>query len=299
MPKTYKDLRTLNGYVDEFERKLKRNKSKHTVVNYLSDLNAFVNWLEKSDKSDDITKFTQDDFLDYLDELKMDYKPRSIHRKCFSLNEFLNFLNRTGRIKKAIFEDSKELGEYLPKVQKERNKTLSKGDINNLLFAASDNLMNECILRCLYDGALRVSELVDLKWEDVDVDFDRIILTVRGKGDKTRYVRLSQKSYDKLMEMKGQRKFESKFVFASDRTKTGLTTQRVNQIIKKLGKECGMDISSHIFRKTTGTRLLQKGLDVAYVSKYLGHSSVGVTVDNYLNVEEDMHDKIEKFHDEL
>lgn len=288
---------TLHRYLDLYEKHLGRNKSKHTIVNYLSDLNQFVKYLEENEMDFNLDNFSKENFLDYLDHLKGKYAAATTQRKSISLNEFLIFLNRTGRLKKTPFIDGKELQDYLPIVQKKKIKTLSKNEVKNLAFVAED-LMHECIIRLFYDTGCRVSEIAIAKWSDIEYDFTRTILNVCGKGkggmSKQRTVRISHNTMEKLDEMKAARDFESEYIFASERTKNPLSTRRINQIIKGTADNSGVGhISSHIFRKSIATNLLENGLPVEYVSEYLGHSDLNTTIRNYVDTTKALHDKVD------
>lgn len=289
---------TLSRYIDAYEAHLSRNKSKHTIVNYISDLNQFVKYLSDNEMDFNLDNFTKDDFLDYLDYLKEKYAPATTQRKAISLNEFMIFLNRTGRLKKTPFIDGKELQEYLPVIPKKKVKTLSKSEIKNLVFVA-DNLLHECLIRLFYDTGCRVSEMAAAKWSDIDNDFSRNILNVSGKGKggmtKQRTVRISEKTMEKLEEMRIARDYDNEFIFVSERTKRPFTARRLNQILKEVADQSNVgDISSHIFRKSIATNLLENGLSVEYVSEYLGHSDLNTTIRNYVDTTKALHDKVDK-----
>jgi len=288
---------TLYRYIDLYEKHLARNKSQHTIVNYISDLNQFVNYLEENQLDFNLDTFDKDAFLDYLDHLKAKYVPATTHRKAISLSGFLSFLNRTGKLKATPFIDGKELQEYLPVIQKKKVKTLSKGEVRNLTFAA-DELMHECLIRLFFDTGCRVSELATAKWADIEHDFTRFILNVNGKGrggmTKQRTVRISAKTMAKLDEMKANRDYENDYIFTSDRTKKPYTTRRLSQILKEVSANSNVgDISSHIFRKSVATSLLENGLPVEYVSEYLGHSDINTTRKNYVDMTRSLHDKVD------
>jgi len=300
----YNDERTLYNYIDLFEKELGRNKSQNTIVNYLVDLKQFVEYLVVSDADLNINNFDKENFLDYIDHLKNKYSSAAtIERKAVSTNEFLTFLNRTGRMKKAPFVDKGEMGSYLPVKPKKKVKTLTTSEIKNLTFVC-DDLMEECIIRLLFDGALRVSELVNLKWSDIDNDFGRITISIKGKGkgglSKERTAILTNKTYEKLMQMQEERKWDSTYVIESERTKKQISPRRVNQILDDIAKRTGVEnISSHIFRASQATSLLEKGADITFVSTLLGHSSPATTFNSYVDGNRKLHEKIEGFMDEI
>lgn len=289
--------KTLDRLVDLFEKHLTRNKSKHTVVNYISDVNQFVVYLQENDLSFVLDNFDKEAFLDYLDYMKEKYAPATVQRKAISTNEFLVFLNRTGRLKKTIFLDSKDLREYLPIIPKKKVKTLSKNEVKNLVFV-TDNIMQECLIRLFYDTGCRVSEIATVKWSDIENDFYRNILNVTGKGKggmtKQRTVRISAPTMAKLEEMKLARDYDSEYIFESEKTKKPFTPRRLNQIIKDIAKGSGVDdISSHTFRKSIATNLLENGMPVEYVAEYLGHDNLNTTIRNYVDTTKSLHDKVD------
>ena len=300
----YNDERTLYNYIDLFEKELGRNKSQNTIVNYLVDLKQFIEYLVASDVDLNINNFDKENFLDYIDHLKNKYSSAAtIERKAVSTNEFLTFLNRTGRMKKAPFVDKGEMGSYLPVKPKKKVKTLTTSEIKNLTFVC-DDLMEECIIRLLFDGALRVSELVNLKWSDIDNDFGRITISIKGKGkgglSKERTAILTNKTYEKLIQMQEERKWDSTYVIESERTKKQISPRRVNQILDDIAKRTGVEnISSHIFRASQATSLLEKGADITFVSTLLGHSSPATTFNSYVDGNRKLHEKIEGFMDEI
>ncbi|QJT70465.1 hypothetical protein [Microcystis phage MaeS] len=288
---------TLNRFVDLFEKHLGRNKSKHTIVNYISDLNQFVKYLSNNNLDYNLDIFDRDRFLDYIDFMKTTYAPATIHRKAISLNEFLVFLNRTGRLKKTPFIDGDELQEYLPTIPKKKVQTLSKNQVKNMAFVA-ENLMHECLIRMFYDTGCRVSEIVAAKWSDIENDFTRNLLVVRGKGKggmtKERTVRISPKTMELLDQMKSSRNYETQYIFESERTKKPLTTRRMNQILKEISDSSGIEnVSSHIFRKSIATHLIENGLSIEYVSDYLGHEYIETTKRNYVDTTKQLHDKVD------
>lgn len=295
--KTNSTEQTLNRYIDLFEKHLGRNKSQHTIVNYISDLNQFLVYLTDKEMSFNLDNFTKEDFLDYIDFMKTKYAPATIHRKAISLNEFLTFLNRTGRLKKTPFVDGQEMQDYLPVIPKKKVKTLSKNQVKNLAFV-SENLLQECLIRLFYDTGCRVSEIAAAKWSHIENDFKRNILVVHGKGKggltKERTVRISPKTMELLDQMKQSREYDSEYIFESERTKKPFTTRRLNQIIKEIAKASGIeDISSHVFRKSIATNLLENGMPIEYVSEYLGHEYIETTKRNYLDTTKSLHDKVD------
>jgi len=292
--------KTLYRYIDLFEKRLQHNKSKYTVVNYISDLNQFVTYLQDNNISYNLDKFDKDQFLDYIDYLKSKYAPATVNRKSISLNEFLTFLNRTGRLKKAPFIDGKELREYLPSVPKKRVKSLNKSQLKAMV-SSCDSPFEECMIRVFYDTACRVSEIVAMEWNRISIFEDgtgSIVVFGKGKGGMTkeRVVFLTKETVQCLQELRKEQGGQFEFVFTSERTKKPISTRRASQIVEKIAGKCGIEnVSSHVFRKSKATSLLDKGMDITKVSKYLGHSSLQTTMNSYIDIDGKMKSEYEKY----
>lgn len=90
---------------------------------------------------------------------------------------------------------------------------------------------------------------------------------------------------------------KSSFVFASVRTKAMVSERRIEQIIKEVSESVGLKgITTHIFRKTSATTLLENGMPIEYVSKYLGHDNITTTINHYLDTERTLSDKFVEFY---
>jgi len=291
--------------LDEYIAHLSRNKSPNTIRNYEPQITKFLKWIEGNGYMVEPFELDQEIYLDYIDYLKLKHSAaKTVHSYMTSVYGFLNFLHRKGYISNMPFMDSKEMNEYLPIIQKKKVRSLSQAQLKNMLFAVQGDTLRELVIRLFYDTGFRVSELVSLKVSDIEVDFDRIIVNTRGKGkggmSKERAVRLTRKTYDLVEKMVNERGFESEYVLASFKTKKPFTTRRIDQIIKEVAESVGIeDITTHMFRKSIATQLLENGMPIEYVSKYLGHASVTTTIQNYTDIDRSIHDKFDEFHTSL
>jgi integrase/recombinase XerD len=142
---------------------------------------------------------------------------------------------------------------------------------------------NHAILRLLYAGGLRVSELADLKWRDLqsrDVQGDEAggQVTVFGKGGKTRHVLLSVATWQKLMDLRNGGDADAP-VFRSTRGGGHMTVSAVWRIVRKAAERAGIagDVSPHWLRHAHGSHALERGAPLPLVRDSMGHSSVSTT----------------------
>ena len=152
------------------------------------------------------------------------------------------------------------------------------------LLNADTSERNRLILNLFYYGGLRVSELINLTWKDLNGEY----LNVFGKGSKTRIVRLPLFLVTELKQFKPRRSKRNDYIFISVRTKSKLRRESVTQLIKAIAAEVGIDkpVSSHTLRHCHATNSLEKGAPISLVQETLGHSSVAIT-SKYLHVRPD------------
>ncbi len=186
---------------------------------------------------------------------------------------------------------------------------LEADELNRLLAAPSKygegliGLRDKSVLELLFSTGLRVSELSNLKIEQVNLKRDEF--TVRGKGDKPRIVFLSSTAKDALQEYLGRRRDTSEFMFVShDRAKGGrtesgsLTPRSIQRIVEYYSKAAGITkrITPHTLRHTFATDLLMNGADIRSVQSMLGHASI-TTTQIYTHITNNkMKDVHKKFH---
>jgi integrase/recombinase XerD len=141
-------------------------------------------------------------------------------------------------------------------------------------------LRDAALLEVLYAGAVRVSELCGLKLEDLKLDLGYML--VRGKGDKERIVPLGQASQTALTRylrearpaLLGERR--SPLVFLDVRG-TGLTRQRVWQLVSRASESIGHHSSPHMLRHSAATHMVENGADLRTVQTILGHADISTT----------------------
>ena len=269
-------------YLDEYIAHLGRNKSVNTLKNYELHITKFIEWVIENDFIKEPFELDQEVYLDYIGFLKKQYSPKTVHTHMTAIYGWLTFMYRKGYISKLPFVDSQEMTDFLPVIPRSKVKALSKEQLQDMLKVTKGNLIYEAVIRLFYDTGMRVSELVNIKWSDITKHKDKYLVNTVGKGKggmtKERTVIITQETYDLLTKILNERNFESEYVLASSVTKKPFTTRRIDQIIKEIAKKAGIKhITTHMFRKSVATHLLENGMPLEYVGKYLGHVNISTT----------------------
>ena len=280
------DTATLTGLFLDYLR-VERQYSEDTQKAYQSDITEFVGFLTDSGdgKPVDLTTIDQYDarvFLSMLYE-KGDVS-RTIARKVSSLRAFYRFLERNAVVTTNPFAgvQLKKAGQHLPRYfyEKELNKLFDVVMADTSLLG----LRNRLLLEILYGTGARVSEAAGLTLGMLD-QAARVI-TITGKGNKTRIVPYGQYAADALASYlrdarpqllaKSQVMHDKLFV---NQRGQALTASGIEYILKQLAKKAGLTqmISAHMFRHTYATDMLNNGADLRTVQQLLGHSSLSTT----------------------
>ncbi|MEM7008441.1 MAG: tyrosine recombinase XerC [Thermodesulfobacteriota bacterium] len=275
----------MDKYLRVFEDFLssERNYSKHTIKAYLADIKEFGLVLSEmsltTDSGDiDFENLDEAPIRVYISKLYNKNKKVSISRKLASIRTFFEFLIRGGHMK----SNSAKLVPT-PKAEKKLPTFLTVDEVIKLVETpGSDNAYesrDRAILELLYSSGLRVSELVGVNLQDLDLD--AMSVKVLGKGNKERIVPLGSKACSALETYLRQRldlKPKDDHLFVNSRGGR-LTTRSVDRIIKKYAAISGIpkNISPHVLRHTFATHLLGGGADLRAIQEMLGHKSLSTT----------------------
>jgi len=274
------------SHLDDFSRilKIERNYSNNTISSYLSDLKSFDNFLEKNEINFKKlnNKHTKLFFRD-LSEKK--FSPRTIKRKFSSLSSYFNFL-----LDRRIIKNNPLNGVFTPKIPKILPEILTTEEINNIFLAAESSkneilsLRDRCILEMLYSSGLRVSEVCELKINNIQFDLD--LIRFFGKGSKERiipltyYARKWLKKYlsESRKILSSRSKKSSNYVFLSNNG-LSLTRMAIWLSVKKYVNSAGVlkKISPHTFRHSFATHLIDGGANLIEVQALLGHADISTT----------------------
>lgn len=252
------------------ETMVKMRYSPATVDNYLVQFKFFLNFIYPT-TADDITDEQIHKYLLYL----VEHRKVSISTQNQAINSIKFYLEHVkGGERKAYYIDRPFKDWKLPTV-------LSEDEMQRLLFH-THNVKHRCMLFMLYSAGLRISELLSLKWEDID--FDRKIIYVRSaKGKKDRITLLSQVAYNYLQHYHECYKPEMWIFEGLD--KKQYSARSVNNVVKAAAARAGIKkrISAHTLRHSFATHLLENGTDLRYIQTLLGHES-SRTTERYAHV---------------
>ena len=266
-----------NTYISDFLSYLEidLNYSNNTIMSYDSDLSKLCDYFDKKD----LLKLTNKNKEKYITTLS-EYAPSTVSRNISSIKSFYSFLVKSGKINTNPSELIKEpkLGIHLPSY-------LTIEEVNELLdikIESNFDIRNKAILELMYATGLRISEVVELEFKNID--FDDCIVRVMGKGSKERIVPINDYAIEALkdyinnarpnMMIKG----ENNYLFINNHGNK-MTRQAVFKIIKKECMLKGIDknISPHTLRHTFATHLLENGADLRVIQELLGHSDISTT----------------------
>jgi integrase/recombinase XerD len=285
--------------------KLERSLSGNSIDAYLQDVEKLKQFMEMAHpkvNAMNVTGKHLQAFIGYVNELGM-----SVHSQARILSGVKAFYKYL-LFEEIIEKDPTTLIEG-PKLGRKLPDTLSYAEIEKLLEAidlsSPEGARNRAMLEVLYSSGLRVSELVELKLNNVH--FDVGFLRVVGKGKKERLVPVGRDAMKYLKiyqeEVRGkaphksvQKGFEP-YVFLN-RNGRKLTRVMIFTIIKNLAKKIGLKktISPHTFRHSFATHLIEGGADLRAVQEMLGHESI-TTTEIYTHLDRDyLRQVIQEFH---
>ena len=174
-------------------------------------------------------------------------------------------------LKMNVLEDIK-----IPKKAKSLPKVLTKDEIR-ALFENTKFGRNRLMLQFMYGSGCRVSEVVGLKVEDLNMK--EKTATIRGgKGNKDRFIILSKDWVHMAKKYLDKKKVKSAFVFSKKNGKA-ITTDAVQRIVRKSAAKAGINkhVTPHSLRHSYATHLLEAGTNIRYIQSLLGHSSLNTT----------------------
>lgn len=255
---------------------VEKGLSKNTIEAYSNDLNNFLSWLNKLDIQDykNISEALINEYVAYL--FKNGLKSSSVNRKISSLKSFYLFL-----IKKKVISSSPLSEIITPKKEQYLPSSMSEDEVERLLQSPNIELdietRDKAMIEMLYATGMRISELINLKITDINIE--RSVLKVLGKGSKERLIPFGEKASDSLSYyLKKRKKSLAKEVFISNRgkkmTRTGFW-QRIKIYLSREGLQDS--ISPHTLRHAFATHLLNRGADLRSVQLLLGHSDLSTT----------------------
>lgn len=267
---------------------VERGRSARTIRNYDFYLRRFIKWAKHpapaAINDEMIRRFRIWLNRSVPGRLDGTIKKNTQNYHLIALRAFLKYLAR--RDVKSMSPEKIELA----KAQSRIVAFLEPEELERVLrvpLASGEDLIalrNKAILETLFSTGLRVSELANLKIDQVNLKRDEF--TVRGKGDKPRIVFLSDSAKEWLKKYLNKRRDASPFMFVChDRAKRGredsgpLTPRSIERLVQHCAKAAGVTkrITPHTLRHTFATDLLMNGADIRSVQSLLGHASITTT----------------------
>ena len=265
-------------YIAEYLEYLQaeRGLAQNTIDAYRRDITFFCDFLYKLFEIDEFSKIARNHINYYIKELHdKKYTPTSVTRKIAAIRGWFRWLSAN-----EIVQNDPSLSLELPKLTKKLPKVISVAEIENILKNHLTDI-ESAVLELLYGAGLRVSELVNLELNNIDMSA-RYVRCI-GKGSKERIIPVGEKAIKALKTYLKKRelvikkfRLDTKKLFIKDNG-SAVTRQDVYVFIRKQGELLKKHISPHTLRHSFATHMLENGADLRVVQELLGHSDVSTT----------------------
>lgn len=292
----------LKNLLREYEYYLKITKglSTNTISSYKTDLKEYIEFIEKNYYLRDPNQITKQHIRNFIGRLKRKQNTASsISRKVSAIRSFHKYL-----LLEKLVDVNVSTGVSLPKKESKLPVILSIDEVDGLIIASDGDepleLRNKAMLELLYGSGLRISELLNLRLQDLHLNMG--FINVIGKGNKERIVPIGEQGQQAVKNYldKGRtilKKIPGDILFVNNR---GSEISRVGfyKTLKKLVIKAGImkDVSPHTLRHSFATHLLENGVDLRMVQELLGHEDISTT-QIYTHVsKKQLKDVYEEFH---
>lgn len=290
---------TLQDYCNYL--KIERGLSENSITNYRLDIVKLMRFLDVKNIETSPLDISEETVQQFIYEIAKEVNARSQSRIISGLRGFFNFL---------VFEDYRKDNPLdlieSPKIGRKLPDTISTKEIDQLIasidLSSNEGERNRAILETLYGCGLRVSELTSLKISDLF--FDEGFIKVTGKGNKQRFVPISDYTkkfiniYKNKVRTHQEPKKEASDILFLNRRGNQLTRAMIFTIVRRLAEKTGIPkkISPHTFRHSFATHLLENGANLRAIQQMLGHESI-TTTEVYMHVDsKHLREVMEKFH---
>ena len=298
-------MKNFSYYLSHFLKEylvVERNVSSKTIRSYKTTFQMLITYFveEKNIKLIDITfeNVTKEMILDFLNYLETEKKNsiRTRNQRLAAIHSFYQYcsvdeIEHIENIQKILSIKTKK---YEKKVQ----EYLTKEEIQTLLASIDSSTKigrrNLLVLSLLYDTAARAEEIIHLKLEDIRLEEQLVILT--GKGNKQRIVPIMENTKKLIIQYLKENKIARGFLFGENTTYSMLKhlllkINQMNIISKK--------ITSHTFRRSRATHLLEAGVNILYIQELLGHEDISTTQEYAKVIEKNKIEAIKKANSNL
>ena len=297
----------INGF---YEYNVKLNKSESTIKTYIENIEKFIS--DYNFTTENLDRLSSSEFIqEWLnDQINKGYQPGTINKKKNIISVFANYLMLNDIIKSNKFKEMSAMRNDAVKTD-----IYTDEDINKMMKYLDDKIeennfgrkvdlkvykMQRCIINILITTGLRISEVVKMKMDDFDLDNSNIFM-VRGKGYKekvsrknafTKEVANQLREYLEIRAEINIAEGDEDYLFISPLNHKHITDNTVRRFSKRMFEILGIEGTLHEFRRTKGSNLIAKGVEIEKVSKFLGHQNITTTerfyVKNVNSVVEDL-----------
>lgn len=280
-------MTTLKGMVSAFlsTRRL-RNLSPNTITFYSQHLNKFLEFIESNYPDVSLEQIDHTILREYVSGLKENHSAGGVNHHIKVLKILFKFMIEEGVINE---NPSRKISRI--KTEQSVIPTFSNCQIKAMLEVTKHQMdfpgiRNYALITLLYDTGCRISELLDLKINDIQLE--EKILTIRGKGGKGRVIPFGDCSLISLVKYLNRRNklFGKEGVLFLTKFGDPLTLRMTNKIIERIGSKARVEnvrLSAHTFRHTFAKNWLMNGGDIFSLQKILGHKTLDM-VRNYVNI---------------
>ena len=255
---------------------MERGLSSNTLAAYRADLTALARWL--AERGVPIMRTTRADLQDFIAwRVHAGARPRSTARQLSSFRRFFRYLMR-----ETLIREDPTAQIAMPKIGRSLPKSLTEEEVESLLVSDPLGNRDRTMLEVLYATGLRVSELVNLRHGQINLN--QGVIRILGKGNRERLIPLGEEAMRWLKEFghgpRGEILLERQtdYLFPTRRGDR-MTRQAFWHIIKRYARKSGIakELSPHTLRHAFATHLLNHGADLRVVQMLLGHSDLSTT----------------------
>lgn len=260
---------------------LERGLSLNTVTSYRFDLLKYYEFvvLKKQLTFQKVDREIISQYYHYLNQIKLAIN--SIFRNLVALKMFYRFL-----LSERYIENDLALYIEFPKLTKKLPEVLTLKELDKLLaeknFIGLIGKRDQAIIELLYATGIRVTELINLKRNDINLDHQ--LLKCIGKGNKERWIPFTERvqkvllDYLQTIRPKFKKRKETDRLFLNNHGQP-ISRQSIFYLVKKYAQESGIrkNVTPHTLRHTLATHLIENGADLRTVQEMLGHSDISTT----------------------
>ena len=283
------DKNKINEIIENFvhTKVIDKGVTSNTIIAYRKDLNLFTSWcLNNKINFIEVKKKDINFYIHFLKEKNLNSS--SINRKLSVIKSFYDYLNQIGLVNSNELKiiGTQKLQKNLPKLLSEKEilhlidksgKIYIENPIKNIMY-----LRTQVILEILYSTGLRISELLNIKINQVANIKDK--LYINGKGNKQRLVIFNQNALDLLKNwiaiMIKNNKNKNSYLFENIENTNVISRQQIYKDLKKLALKTNTELeklSPHSVRHSFASHMLNRGADLRTIQKLLGHSDISTT----------------------